>query len=54
MPGVSQPPPSGSRLPLSDEVLTWPRVLGAGCAAVLVVLPTVGFLVFLLLTAALR
>jgi len=43
-----------SRSPLSDEVLTWPRVLGAGCAATIVVLPTVGFLVFLLLDTALR
>ncbi|MFB9511019.1 sensor histidine kinase [Streptomyces aurantiacus] len=50
----SGPGPGVGRSPLSDEVLTWPRVLGAGCAAVLVVLPTVGFLVFLLLTAALR
>ncbi|MEV0741919.1 histidine kinase [Streptomyces sp. NPDC050549] len=44
----------GSRSPLADEILTWPRVLGAGCAAVLVVLPTIGYLVFLLMTAALR
>ncbi|MDX2540426.1 sensor histidine kinase [Streptomyces sp. WI04-05B] len=43
----------GSRSPLSDEILTWPRVLGAGCAAVLVILPTVGYLMFLLLTASL-
>ncbi|WP_280889789.1 histidine kinase [Streptomyces sp. LBL] len=40
--------------PLSAETLTWPRVLGAGCVALLVVLPTVGFLVVLLTTAALR
>lgn len=44
----------GSRAPMSAEVLTWPRVLGAGCAAALVVLPTAGFLVVLLITAALR
>ncbi|WP_405525132.1 histidine kinase [Streptomyces canus] len=44
----------GSRSPLSDEILTWPRVLGAGCASVLVILPTVGYLMFLLLTASLR
>ncbi|MFS8203420.1 sensor histidine kinase [Streptomyces sp. CWNU-52B] len=52
--GNRYPLSDGSRSPLSDEVLTWPRVLGAGCAAVLVVLPTVGSLVFLLLTATLR
>lgn len=44
----------GARAPLSDEILTWPRVLGSGCVALLVVLPTVGFLVVLLTTAALR
>ncbi|NEC88370.1 two-component sensor histidine kinase [Streptomyces sp. SID12501] len=46
--------PEGSRAPLSDEILTWPRVLGSGCVALLVVLPTVGFLVVLLTTAVLR
>ncbi|WP_328493396.1 histidine kinase [Streptomyces sp. NBC_00414] len=53
---TAQPSQDWSRSPLpgSDEVLTWPRVLGAGCAAVLVVLPTVGFLLFLLMTATLR
>lgn len=44
----------GARAPLSDEILTWPRVLGSGCVALLVILPTVGFLVVLLTTAALR
>lgn len=44
----------GARAPLSDEILTWPRVLGSGCVALLVVLPTAGFLVVLLTTAALR
>jgi signal transduction histidine kinase len=54
------PPPSGgpgrggARAPLSDEILTWPRVLGSGCVALLVVLPTVGFLVVLLTMALLR
>lgn len=43
----------GARAPLSAEILTWPRVLGAGCAAALVILPTVAFLVMLLATAAL-
>ncbi|MGF0174590.1 sensor histidine kinase [Streptomyces sp. Marseille-Q5077] len=45
------PPPRGAHAPLSTEVLTWPRVLGAGCASVLVVLPTAGFLVVVLLAA---
>ncbi|MFC8566319.1 sensor histidine kinase [Streptomyces sp. NPDC057245] len=45
---------AGARAPLPDEILTWPRVLGSGCAAVLVVLPTVGFLVGLLIFAVLR
>ncbi|MFI6937150.1 histidine kinase [Streptomyces sp. NPDC050287] len=49
--GIGQ---EGARAPLSDEILTWPRVLGSGCVALLVVLPTVGFLVVLLATAALR
>ncbi|WP_307781829.1 histidine kinase [Streptomyces sp. MBT65] len=44
----------GARAPLSDEILTWPRVLGSGCVALLVILPTIGFLVVLLTTAALR
>jgi hypothetical protein len=38
---------------LSAQTLTWPRVLGAGCTAVLVVLPTAGFLIVLLVMAAL-
>lgn len=49
--GIGQ---EGARAPLSDEILTWPRVLGSGCVALLVVLPTVGFLVVLLTTAVLR
>jgi signal transduction histidine kinase len=49
--GIGQ---EGARAPLSDEILTWPRVLGSGCVALLVVLPTVGFLVVLLTTAAVR
>ncbi|MET9406043.1 histidine kinase [Streptomyces sp. NPDC002935] len=49
--GIGQ---EGARAPLSDEILTWPRVLGSGCVALLVVLPTVGFLIALLTTAALR
>ncbi|MFI1359637.1 histidine kinase [Streptomyces sp. NPDC020898] len=51
---VQNPGPGGARAPLSDEVLTWPRVLGSGCVALLVVLPTVGFLVVLLTLAALK
>lgn len=43
----------GSNFPLSAQTLTWPRVLGAGCTAVLVVLPTAGFLIVLLVMAAL-
>ncbi|MET8824335.1 histidine kinase [Streptomyces sp. NPDC004610] len=45
---------TGARAPLSGEILTWPRVLGAGCAALLVVLPTAGFVVLLLVLAVLR
>ncbi|MFB7656919.1 MULTISPECIES: sensor histidine kinase [unclassified Streptomyces] len=44
----------GARPPLPDEILTWPRVLGSGCAALAVVLPTAGFLVALLVLAILR
>ncbi|MGW3952262.1 sensor histidine kinase [Streptomyces sp. NPDC004752] len=43
----------GAHAPLPDEILTWPRVLGSGCVALLVVLPTVAFLVVLLVEAAL-
>ncbi|MFJ1805152.1 MULTISPECIES: sensor histidine kinase [unclassified Streptomyces] len=46
--------PRGARAPLPDEILTWPRVLGSGCLALLVVLPTVAFLIVLLANAALR
>ncbi|MGW1427516.1 sensor histidine kinase [Streptomyces sp. NPDC002431] len=44
----------GAHAPLRAEVLTWPRILGAGCAAVAVVLPTAGFLAVLLVMAVLR
>ncbi|WP_428935029.1 histidine kinase [Streptomyces sp. ACT015] len=44
----------GVRPPVSEDVLTWPRVLGAGCAAVLVVLPTAGFLAVLVLTTLVK
>ncbi len=33
--------------PAADEILTWPRVLGSGCLAVTIVLPTVAFLLIL-------
>ncbi|MFD9396430.1 histidine kinase [Streptomyces sp. NPDC060000] len=46
--------PEGARAPVPDEILTWPRVLGSGCVALLVVLPTIGFLVVLLTTAVIR
>ncbi|RBM06621.1 two-component sensor histidine kinase [Streptomyces sp. PT12] len=46
--------PRGARAPQPDEVLTWPRVLGSGCLASLVVLPTVAFLLVLVADAALR
>lgn len=49
--GIGQ---EGARAPLSEEILTWPRVLGSGCVALLVVLPTAAFLVVLLTTAVLR
>ncbi|CAM5537914.1 hypothetical protein SVIOM342S_04465 [Streptomyces violaceorubidus] len=52
-PPVRRPGPEGARAPLPDEILTWPRVLGSGCAALVVVLPTAGFLVVLLVLAAL-
>lgn len=45
---------AGSRPPLSTEVLTWPRLLGGGCAAMLVLLPTVGGTLVLLIMAVLR
>lgn len=45
--------PRGARAPLPDEILTWPRVLGSGCLTVLVVLPTVAFLIVLLADAVL-
>ncbi|MGW2130392.1 sensor histidine kinase [Streptomyces coelicoflavus] len=48
-----RPGAEGARAPLPDEILTWPRVLGSGCAALAVVLPTAGFLVVLLVLAAL-
>lgn len=54
LPHAPDPPAGGARAPLSAEILTWPRVLGAGCAAMLVILPTAGFLVVLLTVAALR
>lgn len=44
-------PPSGAHDPLSAEALTWPRVLGAGCAAALAILPTVVFLIVLVVLA---
>ncbi|MFJ3043692.1 sensor histidine kinase [Streptomyces tendae] len=48
-----RPGAEGARAPLPDEILTWPRVLGSGCAALAVVLPTAGFLVVLLVLAIL-
>jgi hypothetical protein len=39
---------------LSAEALTWPRVLGAGCAAAVVLLPSLLFLVVLLAIQVLR
>ncbi|MBQ1123127.1 two-component sensor histidine kinase [Streptomyces sp. B15] len=44
---------AGSRPPLSTEVLTWPRLLGGGCAALLVLLPTVSATIALLIMAVL-
>ncbi|MGW7578057.1 sensor histidine kinase [Streptomyces sp. NPDC054765] len=44
----------GARAPLRDEILTWPRLLGSGCVALLVTLPTAAFLIILLVHAALR
>ncbi|KAF2778573.1 hypothetical protein STPH1_3235 [Streptomyces sp. OM5714] len=48
-----RPGAEGARAPLPDEILTWPRVLGSGCAALAVILPTAGFLVVLLVLAVL-
>ncbi|CAM5724023.1 hypothetical protein SHIRM173S_06034 [Streptomyces hirsutus] len=45
---------AGSRPPLSTEVLTWPRLLGGGCAAMLVLLPIVGGTLALLIMAVLH
>ncbi|MFE6663811.1 sensor histidine kinase [Streptomyces sp. NPDC057697] len=39
----------GARAPLPEEILTWPRVLGSGCLALLVTLPTTVFLAVLLI-----
>ncbi|QNP75426.1 two-component sensor histidine kinase [Streptomyces roseirectus] len=44
----------GTWAPAPDQVLTWPRVLGSGCLAVTVVLPTVAFLVILLVAEVVR
>jgi signal transduction histidine kinase len=44
---------AGSRPPLSTEVLTWPRLLGGGCAALLVFLPTAVATIALLIMAVL-
>lgn len=44
----------GARAPLPDEILTWPRVLGSGCLALLVTLPTTVFLAVLLVYQVLR
>ncbi|MFI6950276.1 sensor histidine kinase [Streptomyces sp. NPDC050422] len=45
---------AGSRPLLSTEVLTWPRLLGGGCAAMLVLLPTVAGTLALLIMAVLH
>ncbi|MGD6741185.1 sensor histidine kinase [Streptomyces sp. BH106] len=45
---------AGSRPPLSTEVLTWPRIVGGGCAALLVLLPTIGGAIALLIMAVLQ
>lgn len=45
---------TGSRPPLSTEILTWPRLLGGGCAGLLVLLPTIGGTIALLIMAALQ
>ncbi|WP_243869947.1 sensor histidine kinase [Streptomyces liangshanensis] len=45
---------TGSRPPLSTEVLTWPRLLGGGCAALLVMLPAIGGTIALLIMAVLH
>ncbi|OEV03727.1 histidine kinase [Streptomyces oceani] len=49
-----EPGGAGSRPPLSTEVLTWPRLLGGGCLAMLVLLPTVGGTLILLVMALLQ
>ncbi|MFJ8000430.1 sensor histidine kinase [Streptomyces sp. NPDC096310] len=50
-PGEGAGETAGAYPPLPTAVLTWPRVLGAGCASALVILPTVAFLVILLVIA---
>ncbi|MEW2453610.1 sensor histidine kinase [Streptomyces albus] len=45
---------AGSRPPLPTDVLTWPRLLGGGCAALAVLLPTVGGAIALLIIASLH
>ncbi|AXK32321.1 two-component sensor histidine kinase [Streptomyces armeniacus] len=54
VPGGAGSRPPGSRPPLSTEVLTWPRLLGGGCAALLVLLPMVGGTIILLVMAVLH
>ncbi|MEU9558174.1 sensor histidine kinase [Streptomyces fumanus] len=45
---------AGSRPPLPTDVLTWPRLLGGGCAALLVLLPVTAGTIALLILAALH
>ncbi|CAL9660163.1 hypothetical protein SUDANB126_06970 [Streptomyces sp. enrichment culture] len=45
---------AGSRPPLPTDVLTWPRLLGGGCAALLVLLPVAGGTLALLILAVLH
>ncbi|MET8978859.1 histidine kinase [Streptomyces sp. NPDC004539] len=40
--------------PVPDQILTWPRVLGSGCLAATVVLPTMALLVILLIVEVLK
>ncbi|MEV7421718.1 histidine kinase [Streptomyces sp. NPDC091212] len=52
----SYPPPYPPSDPpdLSAQALTWPRLLGGGCAAILVILPTVAGIAVVLLAQVIR
>ncbi|MFJ1643865.1 sensor histidine kinase [Streptomyces sp. NPDC088258] len=50
----SAPPAPYTPSDLSAQTLTWPRLLGGGCAAIMVILPTGVFTAFVLFSQVLR